>query len=874
MKTNLSASRYVCVFLLSFLSFLHFNTLATSNPKIDPIRFTLTTDAQHILPNEEFEIKITAKYLTINPNLVYVFAGSNNFRLKLVVPDGFKQTGGTYHDYIGTELTTAKPTITYTVRGKFSETDKGGDFQLLRSHKDANSESEFIQVGKLSFTVISPIASKDSVGSQARLAVLTPKYVPYMTQAELRAGLIDTTSTAVYITEGLRSGMFRFDPANNTSADDSAMVLRYGSKRYIREDIGYIRPEWWGAKRDGTTDDYVAFQKMLNSVKKATKVSLSPGTYVINKTLKPKVIKGAPQYSYDLTIEGAGDWTTVLLCQSLTDIDAVIEFREGRVDFNGRSNNITIRGLRIDAAGKANNAIHFEYIAGLDMSNCTLNGGIVSNLVIDGETDNYGISIRNVYSGGWGKNGHNTNNFYLRRVRYALLDRITTDGSRYGMNLDQCDKNFISNCHLEGNKEVSLWLNGGGENKVSDNFMLPYSGYEPNALFRGQQHSIKVNSVSGSANNIITGNVLATYSNKNNIPTTLISATTPLVASPDTLYKITGQTYGGTGLLIGFNRTNNNAVIQVITGSFMTGETILQSTSGGTASLGAFLSTKSVGIGLYDAPGYNTITGNQIRGTQEYAIWNASDLNVITGNSLEATGDALYNASNRVMLTGNIIYAPTAGAKAINSVNGTVYATNNYISAGGTAGNITKELASNADSQRIPKINTDGSLVNSPMSISGTSVGINTTPSSGVLHTMGGGSQAITMETPGNFAIGLRFKRPNKEYLAGINVYNNGTDEWAIYDKTAEQFRMIVFGDGNVKLGHDVTANSGEKLQVVGDAKSTGTQTAAKFKLSALNTAPASATATGTAGEIRVTATYIYVCTATNTWVRSALTTW
>lgn len=48
----------------------------------------------------------------------------------------------------------------------------------------------------------------------------------------------------------------------------------------------------------------------------------------------------------------------------------------------------------------------------------------------------------------------------------------------------------------------------------------------------------------------------------------------------------------------------------------------------------------------------------------------------------------------------------------------------------------------------------------------------------------------------------------------------------------------------------------------------------AKYYVSALNTAPSSATDTGTTGEIRVTATHIYVCTATNTWVRTALTTW
>jgi len=44
--------------------------------------------------------------------------------------------------------------------------------------------------------------------------------------------------------------------------------------------------------------------------------------------------------------------------------------------------------------------------------------------------------------------------------------------------------------------------------------------------------------------------------------------------------------------------------------------------------------------------------------------------------------------------------------------------------------------------------------------------------------------------------------------------------------------------------------------------------------VSALNAAPASAVDTGTAGEIRWTATHIYLCTATDTWVRATLATW
>jgi hypothetical protein len=49
---------------------------------------------------------------------------------------------------------------------------------------------------------------------------------------------------------------------------------------------------------------------------------------------------------------------------------------------------------------------------------------------------------------------------------------------------------------------------------------------------------------------------------------------------------------------------------------------------------------------------------------------------------------------------------------------------------------------------------------------------------------------------------------------------------------------------------------------------------ASQYNITALNTAPSSTTATGITGEIRYTADFIYVCIATNTWKRSALSTW
>jgi len=43
---------------------------------------------------------------------------------------------------------------------------------------------------------------------------------------------------------------------------------------------------------------------------------------------------------------------------------------------------------------------------------------------------------------------------------------------------------------------------------------------------------------------------------------------------------------------------------------------------------------------------------------------------------------------------------------------------------------------------------------------------------------------------------------------------------------------------------------------------------------SASSAAPASATAAGTAGDIAYDATHLYVCIATNTWVRATFATW
>lgn len=58
------------------------------------------------------------------------------------------------------------------------------------------------------------------------------------------------------------------------------------------------------------------------------------------------------------------------------------------------------------------------------------------------------------------------------------------------------------------------------------------------------------------------------------------------------------------------------------------------------------------------------------------------------------------------------------------------------------------------------------------------------------------------------------------------------------------------------------------------DVVTQGSHEAESYQVTALNTAPASASATGTVGEVRYTADYIYVCVATDTWKRTAIDTW
>ncbi|WP_138993281.1 PA14 domain-containing protein [Larkinella sp. C7] len=147
----------------------------------DPIRFVFYTNKKQVSLGEEVELTITAHYMAMHPGLLATFPGSNAFSLKVIVPDGFIQTGGDYVDLIGTELSTHRKTVTYSLKGKFVSISSNHTFRLLRSHKDAGADSKFIEKSKFQIHCHNSAESLANAGSLkgSRIAVAEVACTPF-----------------------------------------------------------------------------------------------------------------------------------------------------------------------------------------------------------------------------------------------------------------------------------------------------------------------------------------------------------------------------------------------------------------------------------------------------------------------------------------------------------------------------------------------------------------------------------------------------------------------------------------------------------------------------------------------------------------------
>ena len=153
------------------------------------------------------------------------------------------------------------------------------------------------------------------------------------------------------------------------------------------------------------------------------------------------------------------------------------------------------------------------------------------------------------------------------------------------------------------------------------------------------------------------------------------------------------------------------------------------------------------------------------------------------------------------------------------------------------------------------------------------------------------GVSSLTSNTTGNSnsAVGLSSLRSNTtgnsnsavgtssgRYISGGAVAN-ATSSTSVYLGALTK-ALADGGTNEIVIGYDATG-AGSNTATLGNTSVTktvlqGAVHVDSLQLKDLNAAPANATDTGTKGEIRIDADYIYVCVDTDTWKRVAIATW
>ncbi len=112
-------------------------------------------------------------------------------------------------------------------------------------------------------------------------------------------------------------------------------------------------------------------------------------------------------------------------------------------------------------------------------------------------------------------------------------------------------------------------------------------------------------------------------------------------------------------------------------------------------------------------------------------------------------------------------------------------------------------------------------------------------------------------------------------YHDGSNSYISDTGTGNLYIQASERIRFTgINGEALLYLNENDNVELYYNNVKTLETTSTGVSVTGQVNISALNTAVTNASDTGTLGEIRFTADYIFVCVATDTWKRVAIATW
>jgi hypothetical protein len=236
---------------------------------------------------------------------------------------------------------------------------------------------------------------------------------------------------------------------------------------------------------------------------------------------------------------------------------------------------------------------------------------------------------------------------------------------------------------------------------------------------------------------------------------------------------------------------------------------------------------KFIRMGFPIAGTYGTIQGTRLN--------TADDVNITIQPDGANLGVGTVTIGSKFQVNGNAAIGYSAS---------TVAPTNGLAVAGATTfgDNVTLTKNQNGQTNFTIQNTTSGTAAN-------TYIGISPDASSGIFNI---GKYSATTTA---------FK-----FIASSNAY--------FYNATAGDIAILNdVASGSIKFGAGGSSTAQLTIASTGAITASSTITSTQYNVSALNTAPATATSTGTLGEIRFAAGAIYLCTATNTWVRALLTT-
>ena len=217
---------------------------------------------------------------------------------------------------------------------------------------------------------------------------------------------------AFAIARPLGGGNFVWNATSTATSDDATVVAVTGvaTGRWLRDYASNVRPEWFGARRDGVTDDNVALQASFNlAAALSSNVKLSVGQYRTSGTM----IKTGGFKSFGVIGAGTGDHTTspnsgsVIVTSSIQPAFNVTFTEYANENFKIKGVNLyslpQTRDLAFEAIKLTKANTSGRYISGFTYEDLSINGyGAGFNI--------QGMYTDNVLNNYWG-------DFVLRQIR-------------------------------------------------------------------------------------------------------------------------------------------------------------------------------------------------------------------------------------------------------------------------------------------------------------------------------------------------------------------------------------------------------------------------------------------------------------------------